>query len=237
VIESTRPGVEERELAALFEFVCKSGGAKDLAYETILMSGKNHAYGHYHRYDRVLKAGDFAILDAGPDYEDYHVDISTSFPVSGAFSKRQAELYEIALAVHDVAEQNYRPGVTLKQVGQKVDEFLRSHGLEEYTQDPFISGVIRFGGYNHSIGMATHDVLGTFEGADEVLKPGFVFACDIQLFRLKEKIGIRIEDTIAITENGYENLSKGLPRTVEEIEALKKGKGPLQILKSKGPRR
>jgi Xaa-Pro aminopeptidase len=71
--------------------------------------------------------------------------------------------------------------------------------------------------------------------ADEALKPGFVFACDIQLFRLKEKIGIRIEDTIAITEYGYENLSQGLPRTVEEIEALKKAKGLLQILEGEGP--
>jgi Xaa-Pro aminopeptidase len=231
LIQSTKPEVTEKALAAVFEFVCKKEGAQDLAYSTIIMSGKNHAYGHYHKYDRVLKDGDFLILDAGPDFENYHVDISTSFPASGKFSPRQKELYEAALAVHDVCEANYRDGVTFKQVGEKVDSLLKEKGLERFSQD--FRGIVRLGGYNHSIGLATHDVTGTFAGPDEVLTPGFVFACDIQLFSLKEEIGIRIEDTIAITETGYENLSAGVPRTVAEIEALMKKDGILQTLKEK----
>lgn len=232
LIQSTRPGVAEKALAAVFEFVCRKEGAQDLAYDTIIMSGKNHAYGHYHKYDRVLKDGDFLILDAAPDFQNYHVDISTTFPASGTFSPRQKELYEAALAVHDVAEQSYRPGVTFKQVGEKVDALIKARGLERFAQD--FRGIVRLGGYNHMIGLATHDVTGTFAGPDEVLQPGFVFACDIQLFRLDEEIGIRIEDTIAITEGGYENLSKGVPRTVAEIEGLMKGDGILQVLKAKG---
>jgi Xaa-Pro aminopeptidase len=232
LIQSTRPGVSEQALAAVFEFVSKKEGARGLAYSTIIMSGKNHAYGHYHKYDRVLKAGDFLILDAGPDYENYHVDISTSFPASGTFSSRQRELYEAALAVRDVCQANYRPGVTLRQVGEKVDALIKEKGLERFAQQ--FRGIVRLGGYNHSIGMATHDVTGTFGGPDEVLAPGFVFACDIQLFSLPEQIGIRIEDTIAITEGGYENLSPGVPRTVAQIEALMKTGGVLQILRDKG---
>jgi len=231
LIQSTRPGVSEKGLAAVFEFVSKKEGAQDLAYSTIIMSGKNHAYGHYHIYDRVLKAGDFLILDAGPDYENYHIDISTSFPASGTFSPRQRELYEAALAVRDVCQANYRPGVTLRQVGEKVDALIKEKGLERFAQQ--FSGIMRLGGYNHSIGMATHDVTGTFGGPDEVLAPGFVFACDIQLFSLPEEIGIRIEDTIAITESGYENLSPGVPRSVAQIEALMKTGGLLQMLKDK----
>ncbi len=232
LIRSTRPGVAERALAAVFEFMSKEAGAQDLAYSSIIMSGKNHAYGHYHAYDRVLKAGDFLILDAAPDYRNYHVDISTSFPASGTFSPRQKELYEVALAVYHTCEENYRPGVTLGQVGQKVDAMLKARGLERFAQQ--FRGVIRLGGYNHSIGLATHDVMGGFGGADEVLTPGFVFACDIQLFSLEEEIGIRIEDTIAITADGYENLSAGVPRTVAEIESLMKKDGPLQILRAAG---
>ena len=94
-------------------------------------------------------------------------------------------------------------------------------------------GIVRLGGYNHSIGLATHDVMGTFAGPDEVLAPGFVFACDIQLFSLKEEIGIRIEDTIAITGSGCEILSLGVPRTVAEIEALMRQDGILQTLGEK----
>lgn len=232
LMRSTRPGVAERALAAVFEFFCKKDGAQDLAYETIIMSGKNHAYGHYHKYDRVLADGDFIILDAGPDYRNYHVDISTTFPASGRFSPRQRELYEVALGVHEVCLAYYRPGVTLKQVGQAVDTHLTAKGLQAYASD--FRGIVRLGGYNHSIGLATHDVMGNFAGADEVLKPGFVFACDIQLFRLDEQIGIRIEDTVAITETGREVLSAGLPRTVADIEALMKQDGALQLLKKNG---
>jgi len=232
LIASTGPGVPEKELAAVFEFVAKRAGAQDLAYSTIIMSGKNHAYGHYHAYDRVLEAGDFVILDAAPDFRNYHVDISTTFPASGTFSPRQRELYEVALAVHDVCQKNYRPGMTFRQIGELVDAFLKEQGLERYAGQ--FRGIIRLGGYNHSIGLATHDVMGTFAGPDEVLAPGFVFACDIQLFSLDEEIGIRIEDTIAITADGYENLSPGLPRTVAEIEAWMKTDGMLQVLKSRG---
>ncbi len=232
LIQSARPGVTEKALAAVFDFVTAKDGARGLAYYTIIMSGKNHAYGHYHAHDRVLADGDFVILDAGPDYGNYHVDISTTFPASGTFSPRQKELYEIALAVHNVALDHYRPGRTLRQVGQAVDALLKARGLERFARD--FAGIVRLGGYNHSIGLATHDVMGTFAGADEVLQPGFVFACDIQLFRIDEQIGIRIEDTVAITDTGREVLSLGLPRTVAEIEALMKQDGILQILKKAG---
>jgi Xaa-Pro aminopeptidase len=228
LIQSTRPGVSEKALEAVFEFVCRLEGAVDMAYMPILMSGKNHAFGHYHKYDRILKDGDFIILDAGPDHADYHVDISTTFPASGTFTPRQKELYEAALAVRDVCQANYRPGVTFKQVGAAVEAMLKDKGMERFAQD--FRGIVRYGGYNHMIGLATHDVTGTFAGPDEVLAPGFVFACDIQLFRLGEEIGIRIEDTIAVTEMGYENLSLGVPRTVADIEALKKNDGLLQIV-------
>ena len=110
--------------------------------------------------------------------------------------------------------------MTFGQVGEKVAEMLKGRRLDAYAHD--FRGIVRLGGYNHMVGMATHDVAGTFAGAAEVLAPGMVFACDIQLFRLEEQIGIRIEDTIAVTDTGFENLSPGCPRTVAEIEALKR---------------
>jgi Xaa-Pro aminopeptidase len=232
LVQSTRPGVPEKALDAVFEFVCHLEGGIGLAFNTIIMSSKNHAYGHYHIYDRTLKAGDFVILDAGPDYADYHADISTTFPASGTFSPRQKELYEVALAVRNTCQANYRPGITFGQVGEKVAAMLKEKGLDNYAAD--FRGIVRLGGYNHMIGLATHDVTGGFAGANEVLVPGFVFACDIQLFRVEEEIGIRLEDTVAVTETGCEILSQGIPRTVQEVEALMKSDGILQTLKSKG---
>ena len=232
LMQSTRPGISENELAALFEFVCRKEGAQELAFETILMSGKNHAYGHYHKHDRVLQAGDFIILDAGPDLDYYDIDISTSFPVSGKFTARQKELYELAFLIRKVCQANYRPGTTFKAIGEKVKQALIADGKDP--EDPQVRGEIRYGGYNHSVGLATHDVMGSFSGPEEVLKPGFVFACDIQVILPEEKIGIRLEDTIAITEEGYINLSAGLPRTIAEIEDIMSKDGMLQILKKSG---
>ena len=235
LIQSTHPEIKENELAALFEYVCKKEGAQDLAFNSILMSDKKHAYGHYHVYDRVLKSGDFLILDAGADYGHYNVDFSSSFPVNGKFTPRQRELYELANAVRNICLKNYRPGTTFTDVGKKVKEFLLGKGID--LSDPanrHFLGIIRWGGYNHPVGMAVHDVMGSMSGPDEVLRPGFVFACDIQIPKPEEKMGIRIEDTVVITEEGCEVLSTGIPRTIEEIEVFMKKDGVIQILKKAG---
>jgi Xaa-Pro aminopeptidase len=224
-MRSTEVGMPERTLAALFEFMARREGAQGLAYETIIMSGEHHPWGHYHRYDRTLEDGDFIILDAGPDYAYYNADISTSFPANGRFSPEQRELYELGLGIRQVCLDHYRPGTTFSAVGREVETWLGEQGFDP-SEDRF-RGLIRWGCYNHPIGLATHDVMASMTGPDEPLEPGFVFACDINMPE-SETMGIRIEDTVVITEDGYENLSAGLPRTVEEIEAFMRGEGVLQ---------
>ena len=225
LIRSTEPGISEQELAALFRFICQKEGAQDLAYPTILMTGPNHPFGHYHRYDRVLQDGDFLILDAGPDYAYYDADVSSSYPVSGTFTPLQRNLYELAEAIHQVCLAGYRPGRTFRDVGRDVAAYLTENGLDPLERR--FRGVTMWGGYNHPIGMATHDVMKSMSGPDDLLEPGFVFACDINMPQ-DEEFGIRIEDTVVITADGCEVLSAGLPRAVAEIEALMKEQGLLQ---------
>jgi Xaa-Pro aminopeptidase len=220
LLEAAAPGAAEQELAALFEYTCKMNGAHDLAYYVILMSGPNHAFGHYHKHDRTLRDGDFIILDAGPDIGYYNADVSSTFPANGRFSTEQKKLYELALGIREVCLNAYRPGITFKDVGEKVRRFLVQNGVDP--EDPKFRGLVRYGGYNHSIGMATHDVQASFAGPDEVLTPGYVFACDINLPYPEDEMGVRLEDTVLITGNGSENFSDGLPRTVAEIEARMK---------------
>ncbi len=224
-IRGTEVGMPERALAALFDFVSKREGAQGLAYETIIMSGEHHPWGHYHRYDRTLEDGDFIILDAGPDYAYYNADISTSFPANGRFTAEQRELYELGLGIRQVCLDNYRPGTTFSAVGEQVGAWLTENGFDP--SESRFRGLIRWGCYNHPIGMATHDVMASMTGPDEPLEPGFVFACDINMPE-HETMGIRIEDTVVITEDGYENLSAGLPRTVDEIEAFMRAESLLQ---------
>jgi len=227
-LRSTEVGIPERALAALFEFTSKREGAQELAYETIIMAGDHHPWGHYHRHDRTLEDSDFIILDAGPDYAYYNADISTSFPANGRFTPEQRELYELGLGIRQVCLDNYRAGTTFTEVGEKVREWLTANEYDA-TEDRF-RGLIRWGCYNHPIGMATHDVMVSMTGPDEPLEPGFVFACDINIPQ-SETLGIRIEDTVVITEDGYENLSSGLPRSVQEIETFMREAGLLQKMR------
>ena len=107
---------------------------------------------------------------------------------------------------------------------------MREKGYD-LSKDAFKIMTRRGGGCSHYVGMAVHDVGGS--PRREPLKPGMVFACDILAVFADENLGVRVEDTVLITEDGCENLTAGLPRSIEEIETLMKSKGIIQILKEK----
>ena len=226
VMKATRPGIPEHELAALYDYMCKKEGTQNLAYYMIICSGENHPYGHYHKYDRILEDGDILVIDVGPDYHYYDIDITVSFPANGKFTPRQKEIYEACNAIHEANMKVYRPGLTIEQCRKEVNEIMKKQGFD-LTKDYFQR--LR-GGFGHSVGMAVHDV----GGGPRVLKAGMVIANEPAVNYPEERIGVRIEDTILITEDGCENLTKGLPRTVEEIETLMKKEGVIQILQEAG---
>ncbi|MFC2097612.1 aminopeptidase P N-terminal domain-containing protein [Bacteroidota bacterium] len=222
MIKSTRPGMYEYELAALYEYYCKKEGAQDLAYYAIICSGPNHPYYHYYKHDRLLKDGEFLVIDVGPDYAYYDIDITVSYPVSGKFTPRQKEIYEACNAVHEANMKVYRPGLTSKQCRMEVAEILKKQGFD-LTKDYFQR---MQGGFGHYVGMSVHDV----GGGPSVLKAGMVIANEPLISYPDEELGFRVEDTILITEDGCENLTAGIPRTVEEIETIMKQVGVIQTL-------
>jgi Xaa-Pro aminopeptidase len=222
MIRATRPGMYEYELAALYEYLVKKEGAQDLAYYMIICSGENHPYLHYYEHDRLLEDGDFLVIDVGPDYEYYDIDITVSYPVNGKFTPRQKEIYEACNAVHEACMQVYRPGLTREQCREEVRDILEKQGFD-LSKDYFQR---MQGGFGHYVGMAVHDV----GGSPSVLKPGMVLANEPLCVFPEENLGVRVEDTILITENGCENLTAGIPRTVEEIEAHMKTPGLIQVL-------
>ncbi|MCP4710483.1 MAG: M24 family metallopeptidase, partial [Planctomycetes bacterium] len=212
LMKATRPGMKEYELAALFEYICKKEGANELAYYTIICSAENHQYLHYYGYDRTLEDGDFLVIDGGCDFGYYDTDITISYPANGKFTERQKEIYAASHAVHEACMQVYRPGLTREQVGKEVEDILRKQGFD--LENELFQKMT--GGFGHYVGMAVHDV----GGSPRVLKPGMVFANEPLATFPEENLGVRVEDTILITADGCENLTAGLPRTVEEIEAL-----------------
>jgi Xaa-Pro aminopeptidase len=230
VMKSARPGVPEHELAALFEFICKKEGAQDLAFRTIISSEENHPFLHYNKYNRVLQDGDFLVVDAGPDFGYYDTDISISFPANGRFSPRQQELYEACNEIHKACMSLYTPGITCMEIGAKAREVLEKEGYD-LSKDVFTEmRYFKEGSCTHFVGMATHDSGGPDLDFNGPMVPGMVIACDTFAVFPEENLGVRIEDTVLITEDGYENLSEGLPREIEEIEALMKNQGILQMI-------
>jgi len=210
LLKATRPGKYEYELSAVVNYAFEREGAQESAYGVIVSSGENHPYVHYARHDRLLKDGDFVVVDAGPDLDYYDIDITTSFPANGTFTPRQREVYEASLAVHEASLKVYRPGLTAEQCRLEVEEMLKKQGFD-LTKDYFRRMRGEFG---HYVGMATHDV----GGGPRVLKVGMVFANEPYMTWPGEDLGVRVEDTVVVTETGCENLTAGIPRTIKEIE-------------------
>jgi len=226
LMKATKPGLYEYELAALYEYLCKREGAQDLAYYMIMCSGENHPYLHYYKHDRKLQDGDILVVDVGPDLDYYDIDITVTYPVNGKFTPRQKEVYEASRAVHEANMKVYRPGLTAEQCRKEVEEILKKQGFD-VSKDYFKKMT---GGFGHYVGLAVHDV----GGGPSVLKPGMVIANEPLIVYDAENLGVRVEDTILITETGCENLTAGIPREVKDIEALMKQPGIPQILKKAG---
>ncbi len=223
VMKAGRPGQREHELSSLYEYTCKRQGARELAFDTIISSAENHRYLHYSQYNRLLEDGDFLVVDAGPKWRDYCMDTTISFPINGRFSARQREIYQACLEISKGCLARYRPGLTGFQIGEQVRMELEEKGYD-LTKDAFTRmRFFREGGITHYVGLETHDAGGRDLPPDRPLEEGMVFACDVFGTWPDEDMGVRVENTVLVTETGCEVLNPGIPREIEEIEALMEG--------------
>ena len=154
-----------------------------------------------------MLSGDILLMDFGGELDYMCMDISRTWPVNGKFTPEQRESYIIALAVQKACIEAYRPGITTADVQKHVAEVMRKKGLDPRGQR---------GGIGHYVGMSTHDV-----GPRGIpLEAGMVFAIEPGLYYPEKELGIRIEDTILITKDGCEVLTRDVPKEIDEIEKL-----------------
>jgi Xaa-Pro aminopeptidase len=164
-----------------------------------------------------MKDGDVVVMDVAGSYSGYASDITRTLPVNGHFTPRQREIYEIVLGAQNAAMANAKPGMFLRRGKNSLHDIayhyinthgkdLRGNSLGQY----FIHGL------GHSIGLNVHDPMDD----NQPLEPGMVVTMEPGIYIPEEKIGVRIEDDILITKDGYEHLTSRLPRTVEGIEKL-----------------
>jgi len=237
-ISSCLPGVFEYQLEAhiLHEFAMN--GARFPAYNSIVGSGKNGCVLHYDANDQALKDGDLVLIDAGCEYQYYASDITRTFPVNGKFSSPQKQLYELVLKAQLAAIEEVYPGNTWNAPHDRSVEVLTKGLVKLGLLKGRVPTLIKNEAYKefymhkigHWLGMDVHDV-GDYKIHEKwrVLEPGMVMTVEPGLYvspdntKVAKKwrgIGIRIEDDVAVTKDGHQVLSSGVPKTVNDIEDM-----------------
>lgn len=239
IMKQLQPGMNEYEIEALIDYQFKKNGATGVGYGSIVGSGVNGTILHYHENDCVMKDGDLLLVDAGCEYQFYNADITRTTPVNGKFTKAQKEIYNIVLEAQKEAITMCKPGNTFNQIHDKavsvIAAGLKDVGLIKGSVEEIIEKELYTKFYMHKtghwIGVDVHDK-GDYKikGKWRVLNPGMVTTVEPGIYigahlfdEVPEEfqgIGIRIEDDILITEDEPENLTREVPKEVEEIEAL-----------------
>lgn len=217
MVTKMKPGMKEYEIVAEFMHeVLKRNGTE--MFDTIAASGENGVILHYVENDRTTEDGDLILFDLGAKLNHYGADISRTYPVNGKFNPRQKQIYNIVLDCHEMIIKNAKPKTTLGALNDLTKQFF----VEELTKIGLISHPSELINYyyhsvSHFLGLDTHDV---GQSENVVLEPGMVISNEPGLYIKEEKIGIRIETDLLITEDGCEDLAPMIKKTVEEIEAL-----------------
>ncbi|MBK25196.1 MAG: Xaa-Pro aminopeptidase [Halobacteriovorax sp.] len=232
------PGKTEKEVHALMEYIFLGHGGDGNAYDNIVATGENGLILHYVENDQEIKDGDTLLIDAGCQFNLYASDVTRTFPANGKFSDAQKELYQICLDAQLSCLSFAGPGKTLKEVHHHAVEVLVEGmlklGIMTGDKDILIKEE-KFKTYyphgtGHWLGLDVHDQSPYLDETWELTKlaPGMCFTIEPGLYIPKDDssvpekyrgLSVRIEDDIVITENGIENLTAFIPKTIEEVEA------------------
>lgn len=230
-MKAAEPGMYEYEIEAIADYVFKRHNAMGIGYFALVATGTNAAWPHYHAAQSRLADGDLVLFDYAPEFKYYTSDVTRMFPANGKFSPRQRELYGIYVKLYMALMTSIGPGPAADRM--KTAHTKMTAILDGFTfADPKVKAaatafVARYANprnsFGHWVGLEVHDVSGgTFDG---IYKPGMVFTIEPALTIGDERVYIRLEDTIVITETGYENLSAMLPMEIDEIERVMREPG------------
>ena len=199
----------EYEIEAEFSYFFRARGAKGHAYDPIVAAGKNACTLHYIQNDAKLKSRELLLLDIGARVDGYAADITRTFAV-GEVSKRQREVHEAVETAQKEIIKLLKPGLPVEQYQKDVDkimgEALQNLGLMHGADDETNYRKYFPHAVSHGLGVDVHDSL----GGPRVLQTGMVLTVEPGIYIPEEKIGVRIEDNILITEKGATNLSARL---------------------------
>ncbi len=228
LLKFIRPGVMEYEIEAEILHSFLSNRATGEAYGSIIASGDRARTLHYVSNNQECKDGELILMDFGALYGGYAADLTRTVPVNGRFTKRQKEVYNACLNLHNYAKSILKPGISILNYTAKVGDqatkefkrigLLSAADIKNEDKDNRAYRKYLYHGISHHLGLDVHD-LGNY---NEPIKPGMVFTIEPGIYIEEEQMGIRIENNYWITKTGNTDLMKQIPITADEIERLMK---------------
>ena len=223
-MRTVKPGVTEREISALMQYEWGKRGCERPAYAPIVGSGFNSTVLHYSDDSGTMRPGDVVVIDAAGEYSMYASDITRTLPVSGKFTARQREIYDIVLGAQQAAMAAFRSGKSSLRKDQPDSlhdvayNYINSHGKDLHGEP---LGKYFIHGLSHYVGLNVHDA-GDY---NVPLGPGAVFTIEPGIYIPEEKLGVRIEDILYVDPGGkLINLTANLPHTADDVEHAMAGK-------------
>ena len=238
-IKNAKKLEREGNLQAGIEYIFKKNGAYNDAYTSIVACGNSANTLHYIKNDKELKVNELILIDAGCEYEYYASDITRTIPVNGKFTPAQRELYEMVLDVEKKIISMVRPDILRSSLQEKSEELLCKGLVRLGILEGDVKKLLKKKkhkkyyphGIGHWMGIDVHDECPYRDEKDKeiplmagmvmTIEPGiYIDKNDTSVPKRFRGIGIRIEDDILVTYDGYENLSKDIVKEIREIEML-----------------
>lgn len=223
-MRTVKPGSTEREVSALMQYEWGKRGCERPAYAPIVGSGFYSTVLHYSEDSGSMQSGDVVVIDAAGEYSMYASDITRTLPVSGKFTARQREIYDIVLGAQQAAAAAFHSGKSRLRRDQPDSlhdvayNYINTHGKDLHGEP---LGKYFIHGLGHYVGLNVHDP-GDY---DVPLGPGTVFTLEPGIYIPEEKLGVRIEDILYVDQDGkLINLTANLPHTADEVERAMAGK-------------
>jgi Xaa-Pro aminopeptidase len=163
-----------------------------------------------------MDRGEILLMDVAAECSAYASDITRTIPVGARFSKRQREIYEVVLGAQRAAIAAVKPGMTIAKTSPNslyniAYDYINSHGKDLHGEP---LGKYFTHGLSHHVGLQVHDA----SDSNAPLEAGMVITVEPGVYIPEEKLGVRIEDVVLVTENGAKVLSAALPTEPDEIE-------------------
>jgi len=204
ILPMIRPGMTEMEVARELEFSLKRLGGEDKAFEFIVASGRRGALPHGVASDKQLQPGELVTIDFGTKVNGYHSDETVTLAI-GEVDRKLRQIFDIVLEAHDSALEAVRPGVQISDLDAVARDFITAQGYGDC-----------FGhGLGHGVGLEIHEYPGVSSHSDQCLVAGMVITIEPGIY-IPETGGVRIEDTIVVTDNGFEKLTS-IPKQFKQL--------------------